>query len=333
LENQTLTTAPETVKIDRTEIRVRGKSLQVPSVQIDGRTVITEGKWLKTAIIHDEELAEGESVRNPESFLSQLKQLRVPADIFTFAQKLPDTAAKHSYFVEYDNYAVVPISTYEHWFKKQIESSVQRAIRKAAKSGITVRVVEFDDDFLNGIVSINNETPFRQGKAFWHYQKPADAVRHEHLTYPERNIFLGAYLEGELIGYVRMVTVDKVASILQLLTMVKHYDKRPGNALIAKAVEVCEQSGLNYLMYCNFVYRDPESSLTEFKRRMGFEQVLLPRYFVPLTLKGKIALRLGLHRGLVHRIPQNLFTRLLKVRNYWNARKTQSSKPAGTKTS
>jgi len=328
-----MTRAPETAKIDRTEIRIRGISLQVPSVHIDGRTVITEGKWLKTAIIHDEELVEGESVANPESFLSQLKSLRLSADIFTFAQKLPDTAPKHGYFVEYDNFAVIPITTYEEWFKKQIESSVQRAIRKAAKSGITIRCVEFDDDFLNGIVSINNETPMRQGKAFWHYQKSADAVKHEHLTYPERNVFLGAYLEGELIGYVRMVYVDKVASILQLLTMVKHYDKRPANALIAKAVEVCEQSGMNYLMYCNYVYKDPESSLTEFKRRTGFEQALLPRYFVPLTLKGKIALRLGIHRGLIHRIPQSMITRLLKVRSFWNARKTLSWKTVSKKPS
>ena len=80
--------------------------------------------------------------------------------------------------------------------------------------------------------------------------------------------------------------------------MIKHYDKRPANALIAKAVELCEQQGMSYLMYCNYVYNDPESSLTEFKRRNGFEQALVPRYYVPLTLKGKIALRLGLHRGV-----------------------------------
>ena len=73
----------------------------------------------------------------------------------------------------------------------------------------------------------------------------------------------------------------------------KHFDKRPTNALIAKAVEICEQRGFAYLTYCNYVYNDPDSSLTEFKRRNGFEQVLVPRYYIPLTLQGRIALKLG----------------------------------------
>jgi len=51
-------------------------------------------------------------------------------------------------------------------------------------------------------------------------------------------------------------------------------------------------------MYCNYIYNDPKSSLTEFKRRNGFEQVLLPRYYIPLTLKGKIALRWDFIVGL-----------------------------------
>ena len=66
-------------------------------------------------------------------------------------------------------------------------------------------------------------------------------------------------------------------------------------------------------MYCNYVYNDPKSSLTEFKRRNGFEQVLVPRYYIPLTLKGKIALSLGFHTRLVQRIPAPVVTQLLKL--------------------
>ena len=115
-------------------------------------------------------------------------------------------------------------------------------------------------------------------------------------------------------------------SIVQLLTMIKHYDKRPTNALIAKAVEVCEQQGIPYLMYCNYIYHDPNSSLTEFKRRNGFERVLLPRYYVPLTLKGKVALGLGLHRRLVERIPKPVVSQLLKIRSYWYERRLNTAK-------
>ena len=89
--------------------------------------------------------------------------------------------------------------------------------------------------------------------------------------------------------------------------VIRHFDKRPANALIAKAVEICEpQRVISHLIYCSYIYNDPKSSLTEFKRRNGFEKVLLPRYYIPLTPKGRLALNLGLHRGLVQSVFPNL---------------------------
>jgi len=310
----------------QTEIRIKGKSILVPSLQIEGRAIIAGGKWLKTAVVHDEELLEDETLTDPKSFVLQLKRGGLNADIFTFSQRLPHTTPKFSYHVEWDNFAVIPITTYSDWFKNRIESSVQRAVRKAAKTGIEVRRSQLDDEFIQGIVNINNESPIRQGRTFWHYQKSCEDMKHENSTYANRNEFLGAYHQGEMIGYIRIVYVDKVASILQLLTMTKHYDKRPANALIAKAVELCEQKGMSHLMYCNYVYKDPKSSLTEFKKRSGFEQVLLPRYYIPLTLKGRIALKLGLHRGLVSQIPEPLIRLLLRIRGFWYGRKLKSVK-------
>ncbi len=312
--------------VGQTQIRIKGKNVFVPSAHVDGRTVITSGSWIKIAHIHDEELLEGETVPDPASFTKHLKDTGLKADIFTFAQKLDDASPKHAYHKEWDNIAVIPITTFADWWDKRAESSVRRAVRKAAKAGVVTRVVTFDDAFVEGICKINNETAFRQGRAFWHYQKPFEAVKLENLTYEDRNLFLGAYDDqNELIGYVRMTIVDRVANILQILSMVKHFDKRLTNALIAKAVEVCAEKGFTHLTYCNYVYHDPASSLTEFKRRNGFEMVLLPRYFIPLTAKGKLALSLGFHRRLVERIPTPIVTRLLKIRNDWNARKMKSA--------
>jgi len=310
----------------QTEIRIKGKSILVPSLQIHGRAVITGGKWLKTAVVHDEELLEDETLTDADSFVSQLRLGGLNADIFTFSQRLPHSVPKFSYHMEWDNFAVIPITTYSEWFKNRIESSVQRAIRKAAKNGIEVRQAELDDEFIQGIVKINNDTPVRQGRTFWHFEKSFEEVKHEHLTYADRNIFLGAYLEGELIGYMRMVRIDRVASVIQLLTMTKHYDKRPANALIARAVELCEQKAMSHLMYCNYVYKDPKSSLTEFKKRSGFEKLLLPRYYIPLTLKGKVALKLGLHRGLGQQIPEPVLKQLLRIRGLWYRRRLKNVK-------
>ena len=232
------------MSVSQFNIRVKGKAMSVPSALIDGRTVIATGRWLKLAVAHDEELIEGETVSDPESFVLQLRESGLNADIFTFVQKLGDTIPKYRHHLEWDNLAVIRITTFSEWWEKRVESSVRRAIRKAAKSGLVVKLAEFDDEFVRGIVEINNETPIRQGRAFWHFQKSFEAVKEENSTYPERNIFLGAYYENELVGFIRMICVGSEASIIQVLSKIKHYDKRPTNALISKAVEICEREGI-----------------------------------------------------------------------------------------
>jgi hypothetical protein len=286
---------------------------------VDGRTVLTTGKWLKIAAVQDDDLVEGEAVADPESFIPHLQGTGLKADIFTFAQKLEDNTPKHKYQREWDNLAVIPITTFAHWWEKRVDAGARRAVRKATKSGVVVKLAELDDAFVQGIVNINNETPVRQGRRFWHFQKSFDAVKLENSTYADRNIFLGAYLQDELIGFIRITYADRVAHILQLLSMIKHYDKRPANAMIAKAVEICEQHGMTHLTYRNYVYNDPKSSLTEFKRRNGFEKILVPRYYIPLTAKGKLALSLGLHRGIAQSLPKPLLLQLLKMRSRWYA--------------
>jgi hypothetical protein len=79
------------------EIRVRGKAVCVPAAQIDGRTVVTTGNWLKIASVRDEELLEGDTVAHPDLFLSQLKESGLKANLLTFAQRVPETTPKYSY--------------------------------------------------------------------------------------------------------------------------------------------------------------------------------------------------------------------------------------------
>ena len=72
-----------------------------------------------------------------------------------------------------------------------------------------------------------------------------------------------------------------MAHIVLVVCKDEHRDKRPTNALIAKAVEVCVENDIGYLMYAQFTYyKKNTSSLAEFKRRNGFEEVRFPRYYV-----------------------------------------------------
>jgi hypothetical protein len=307
------------------DIRIKGKTIRVPSVCINGRTVIATGKWLKTAAVLDEELVEGETVPDPELFLARLKDAELKSDIFTFAQKLPDISARHEYHLEWDNAAVIPITSFSDWWEKRAEYDVRKAVKRAKKLGVVVELSEFNDAFVDGICRIYNESPVRQGTAFWHYQKHFDVVKRENSTYLDRSAFIGAYYNDELIGFIKMVYVGTIATTLQVISQRKHFDKKPTNALIAKAVEICEARRVSHLVYGSYVYKDPRSSLTEFKRRSGFEQVLLPRYYIPLTPMGRMALRLNCHLGVSDRIPKPLLAQLRKFRSVWYNRKLRGS--------
>ena len=102
---------------------------------------------------------------------------------------------------------------------------------------------------------------------------------------------------------------------MQILSMEAHYDKRPMNALLAKAVEVCSERGMSWLVYGKYVYGNKQqSTIGEFKRRNGFRQVNYRRYFVPLTWRGRVAMRLRLHRGLLGLLPERAIQVLLAGR-------------------
>lgn len=299
---------------DFVEIRIRGKITRVPSVQIDGRTIVVTGKWLKIASVRDEELVEGEIVCDPPRFISELKTSDARADILMFPQTNYDATPRFKYPFEWDNAAVACTESFADWWKK-LPQEARKNARRAVKRGLSVRVAKFDDEFVTGIKGIYDETPLRQGMHFWHFGKDFETVKMENGTYPERSEFIGAYLGAELIGFIKFVYVDKTAKIMQILSKTQHYDKRPMNALLAKAVEVCQEKGMSYLVYSRFTFGNKKTSpLTEFKRRNGFEKMNFVRYFVPLTLKGKVALKLKLHRGLIGILPSGLIDFLLRLR-------------------
>jgi hypothetical protein len=151
-----------------------------------------------------------------------------------------------------------------------------------------------------------------------------ETVRKHAGTFPDSSIFIGAYFEEKLIGFIKL-TCDETrtqAGLMHIVSMVGHKDKAPTNALVAQAVRSCADRGIPYLVYSNFAYGKKEtSSLSDFKERNGFERIDLPRYYVPLSPVGRLALRLGLHRRLVDRIPEPVVAKLRELRKAWYDRR------------
>jgi hypothetical protein len=228
--------------------------------------------------------------------------------------------------MEWDNLAVARISTFENWWTKQIGGKTRNMVKQADKKGVEIREISFDEKLAHGIWEIYNESPMRQGRRFPHYGKDLETVYRDEATYLESSTFIGAFHGEELIGFIKLVAdvAGQQAGLMNILSKIGHRDKAPTNALIAQAVKSCADRGIGHLVYANYSYGNKQQdSLREFKERNGFERVDVPRYFVPLTPFGWIALRLGFHHRLVDRIPTSLAERLRELRKVAHSRKIQ----------
>jgi hypothetical protein len=293
-------------------------------MNVCGKDIVIQGKLVRIARLDEDTY---EFPKNPETVAAALRKCGTRIDLFTFMQILPESQPKFSYPMEWGNLAVLPISTFEHWWKCQISSFPRNRARQAEKKGVTIREALLDEALVRGIWEVYNECPVRQGKPFEHYGKDLETVRSELATFPESSIFIGAYIGDKLIGFIKM-TYDETltqANMMNIVSMMSHRDKAPTNALIAQAVRSCAERGIKNLVYQSFSYGKKQGdSLSNFKEINGFKRVDLPRYYIPLTALGWAAFRLGLHKKFADRIPESVLTKLRELRNAWYRRKQQS---------
>ena len=318
------------MKTQSVEISIHGRWRTVPAVECDGRMIGVIGKWLKLAVIQDEEFSETE-LQDPDACVLTLNEQRsqrgLRADIFTFAQKPPATHPRFSYHMEWDSVAAVRTGHFKEWWD-QLPQESRKNVRRAEKRGVTTLVKQCDDALIAGIVDLNNDSAVRQGRRFVHYGKTFDQVKRDQAAFPGRSDYVCAYCGSELIGFLKVAYRGNVASIVQVLPKASHQDKRPANALIAKAVELCEARGVSHLTYGLFNYGNRhDSPLRQFKIRNGFEEMLVPRFYIPLTSWGRICTKLKLYRGLIGLLPDGLTRVGANVRTKWHGMKHAPEKP------
>lgn len=288
-----------------------------------GKQIRTQGRFLRIACLDADKY---QFVDDPAMMLEGLRRSGTRIDLFTFVQKLPETSPRYSYPMEWDNFAALPVSTFEHWWEHQIGNKTRNAARQAAKKGVTVREVPFDENLARGIWEVYNETPVRQGKPNLHYGKDVATVYREEATYLDSSIFIGAFLGGKLVGFAKLVADETrtQAGLMNIVSMIQHRDKAATNAIVAQAVRSCADRGISYLVYASFAYgKKQRDSLSDFKERNGFKRMDVPRYYVPLTEIGWVALRLRLHRRLVDFVPEPVLATMRKIRRSWYNRKLE----------
>lgn len=298
--------------------------MEKTNLTVCGKGIKVQGRFVRVIRLDGEKHTFPD---DPEAFIDGLRRSRVRADIFTFLQKASDTSPKYSYETEYDNLAVLPVSTFENWWNHQIRSLPRNRARQAEKKGVTFREVPFGEDLIRGICGIYNETPVRQGKAFPHYGMTPEQARAYAGTFLDQSVYIGAFVGDTMIGFIKLTTDEgrTQACMVHILSMIEHNDKAPTNALIAQAVRYCAEHKIPYLIYEHFNYGNKQGdSLSHFKEVNGFQRVDLPRYYVPITILGRVALRLGFHHRLADRIPESMAAKLRELRKAWYRRKAQT---------
>jgi hypothetical protein len=291
---------------------------------IAGNQIRIHGRFLRVARLEAEKY---KFLDDPQSVIDAVAVYRPRVDLFTFLQRLPESAPKFGYPAEWDNLATLSITTFENWWTHQIGFKARNKAKQAEKNGVVLREVPFDDALVAGIHEIYNESPIRQRRRFPHYGKNFETVRREEATFLDTSIFIGAFFEDKLIGFVKLVPDETCtqAGLMNIVSMIKHRDKVPQNALIAYAVRACASRGIRYLVYSNFDYgKKQHDGLRDFKERNGFRRVDIPRYYVPLTPMGWAAFRLGFHHSLAERIPEAVAGRFRDLRAGWYERRYRS---------
>jgi len=240
---------------------------------------------------------------------------KVNGDVFTWWQRYPDVIPRYRFPMVWDNMAVCEFESYEDWWRN-VGKKTRNMVRKAIKSGVKVEVVKPNIDFFEGVTRIYNETPIRQGKYFKHYGSSLEDVLRKFRDWlDEKNVYIGAYWQGELVGFVHLILTDKYCLLSQILSYLKHRDKAVNYALISEAVRYCSNTPTKRIVY----YKMERGSLGIFKKNVGFKKRFVPRYFIPLSRKGQIFIKLNLYK-LPYTYSENIPNMLKQVfRPLWKA--------------
>lgn len=260
---------------------------------VENHQIAVSGGVVRVARLEDETYA---SVHRVDDLL---ERLRGTADLFTFRQRLPDWHITYpQWHHEPDPIAAIEVTTAENW-QRSLSHTARHTLKKARKSGLAIRPTDFDAAFIGGMHAIFNESPVRQGKPFLHYGKPVEQLRQEFARFLFREEIFGAYLGNELVGFIFLAENGTSLQLGQIISTHRHRELGTNNLLIAAGVERCVTRRVPFLVYADW----SDGTLGDFKRRNGFVRIDLPRYYIPLTHWGRIALTLRLHKGWRETVP------------------------------
>jgi len=235
-----------------------------------------------------------------DNFVKKLSDRGI--DLFTFIERKWCNVISnppHSWLETSDNIALLKVTSFNEWWNN-VGKKTRNMVRKAEKSGVKTEVVEPTRELAEGIWKIYNEIPIRQERGFPHYGTQLQKVRNS-VRSTQDCTYIGAYFQEELVGFIQLDHGNDVALVSQILSLQKHWDKAVNNVLIAKTVEFCADKKIKWILYGRI---GNHPSLDKFKKSNGFNRFPVTRYYIAITKRGKIAVKIGLHREIKDALPE-----------------------------
>ncbi len=257
------------------------------------------------------------------------KLANMGADILTFVERqwcCPSANTSKNWVKNEDNIALLRITSYDKWWAN-VGKKTRNMVRKAEKNEIRTELVEPNKRLAEGIWKIYNETPIRQERAFPHFGISLQSVK-ELVSSSGKSMFVGSFFQEELAGFIQLLHNEEGVMVSQILSLQKHWDKAVNNALIAKAVEICARRNIRWMMYGRM---GNHPSLDKFKQSNGFSKFPVTRYNIPITWKGRIALKLGLHKEIKDAVPSKLKHQLIPLYNWLSRNRMRFEKSVNSK--
>jgi hypothetical protein len=99
-------------------------------LNFSGRELRIQGRLCRIARLDGDDF---KFLDDPESVPSELPTAGLRVGLFSFLQGLPETSAKYSYPVKWDNLAVLRVSTYEHRWTEKFGLKMRKQANRAEK--------------------------------------------------------------------------------------------------------------------------------------------------------------------------------------------------------
>jgi len=178
---------------------------------------------------------------------------------------------KYNFFFHPVSIIKKPINIEE--YLKLIGAKSRNMNKKALKNGITCNMFNWNEK-VEEVYQINISSLYRQGRQMDESYKEYPKKIHSLIKGNFKKIYIGAFKEDKLIGYIELYIYDNFAMTNRILGHKEFLKYGVMNIMIKKCIEYMIENNVDFLNYLTMQNRQ-NSSLSAFKYRVGFREYSL----------------------------------------------------------